>query len=76
MNAEIAGKIEDEEEATYLMERLYLFSQKKTLWDGGLIDNMRRRIRNTMQRRKKNEKISSDGSIRDVSIFVDWMWKE
>ena len=37
MNAEILGKQESEEPNDYLMERVYLFSLKKSFWDGKLI---------------------------------------
>lgn len=34
----------DEESPAYLMERVYLFSQKKSFWDGRLIDNMEEKV--------------------------------
>ena len=43
MNAEISGKQVDEE-AAYLMERVYLFSQKKSFWDGRLINNLEEKV--------------------------------
>lgn len=44
MNAEILEKQEEEESDTYLMERVYLFSQKKSFWDGSITDNIEEKI--------------------------------
>lgn len=47
MNEDILNRREnegDEESPAYLMERVYLFSQKKSFWDGRLIDNMEEKV--------------------------------
>ena len=47
MNEDILNRREDEgdeESPAYLMERVYLFSQKNSFWDGKLIDNIEGKI--------------------------------
>lgn len=47
MNEDILNRREDEgdeESPAYLMERVYLFSQKNSFWDGKLIDNMEEKV--------------------------------
>lgn len=47
MNEDILNRREnegDEESLAYLTERVYLFSQKKSFWDGKLIDNIEEKV--------------------------------
>lgn len=49
MNAEILGKQVDEEVTTYLMDRVYLFSQRKSFWDGKIEENIEEKIYQTLK---------------------------
>lgn len=44
MNNEILKKQEDEESATYLMDHVYLFKQRKSFWDGNIENNIEEKI--------------------------------
>lgn len=44
MNAELFDNREDEDSTDYLMKRVYLFSQRKSFWDGDRINNIEEKV--------------------------------
>lgn len=44
LNAEITKEQEDEDSAGYLMDRVYLFAQRKSFWDGKIEDNIEKKV--------------------------------
>ncbi len=73
MNAEIQEKQEDEKSADYLMERVYLFSQKKSFWDGRLINNMEEKVYATLKDFiDKNYLILPHISFREIFWWGKW----
>lgn len=43
-NAEILKKQEDEESTAYLMDRVYLFKQRRNFWDGNIENNIEEKV--------------------------------
>lgn len=73
MNAEISEKQEEEESANYLMERVYLFSPKKSFWDGRLIDNMEEKVYNKLKEFiDKDYLILPHVSFREIFWWGEW----
>ena len=73
MNAEILGKQESEESKDYLMERVYLFSLKKSFWDGKLINNMEEKVYSEIKNFiDKEYLILPHVSFREIFWWGDW----
>lgn len=73
MNNEILKKQEDDESNAYLMERVYLFSQKKSFWDGRLINNMEEKVYSELKAFiDRDYLILPHVSFREIFWWGDW----
>ncbi len=73
MNAEILKNQEDEEASAYLMDRVYLFSQKRSFWDGKPDNNMEEKVYSVLKGFiEKGYLILPHVSFREIFWWGDW----